>query len=144
MEEKKPDIFKTKKYISFGKMLEESKAVISLSILKKFQKDILELNLTEQEWNHVTTEDFSTVRTSPTIAAASKAKIMAARSIIFSTVKSVKSDTHDAFKFVDEVINIKDRLLNYGAHPTDDTLFRTEMEEAVELFGKLQNALSKV
>ncbi len=29
-------------------------------------------------------------------------------------------------------------------NPTDDMLFRTEMEEAVELFGKLQASLSKV
>lgn len=59
-------------------------------------------------------------------------------------MESVKLETFEALKYVKEVREIKDRLLNYGAHPSDDTLFKTEMKEAIELFDKLHSVLNKV
>lgn len=144
LEKKKPEIFKTKEYFAFGKMLQEAKIIISQSVVAKFQKNILDLNLTDEEWAHVAAENFNEIKISTDIHKNSKKKIFAARKAIFDTAKSVKTETNEAFQFVDKVINIKDRLLNYGAHPSDDTLFKTEMEEAIALFDNLQSVLNAV
>lgn len=141
---KKPEIFDTKKYVSFGNMLQEAKNIISQSALAKFQGTILKLSLSDEEWSFVSAENFNEVKINPAINKNSKKKILASRRVIFDTVKSVKLETNEALKFVENVIKIKDRLLNYGAHPSDDTLFKTEMDEAMVLFQKLQDVLNKV
>jgi energy-coupling factor transporter ATP-binding protein EcfA2 len=141
---KESDIFKSKDYVSFSKMLDEATNVISQSILNKFQSNILELQLTPEEWEHVKSVDFNSFKTSPDIANGIKKKVFKARNAVFGMIESIKSETDEALKFVKEVRAIKDRLLNYGAHPTDDTLYKTEMQAALVLFENLQTVLNKV
>ncbi|MDP1811796.1 MAG: AAA family ATPase [Sediminibacterium sp.] len=140
----KSEIFNTKDYVSFSQMLDEAKNIISQSILQKFQDGILKLGLSADEWNYVKAENFNDIKISPDITKEVKEKIFKARNAVFDSVQSVKAETHDALQFVNQVRKIKDRLLNYGAHPSDDTLYKTEMEDAVGLFEKLQNILKRV
>lgn len=140
----KSEIFRTKDYVSFSKMLDEAKNIISQSILQKFQNGILELSLSSEEWDYVKAENFNDIKISPALTKGVKAKIFKARTTVFDTVQSIKAETHDALQFVNRVRLIKDRLLNYGAHPSDDTLYKAEMEDAVLLFEKLQTIFNRV
>ncbi len=140
----KPELFNTNKYVSFSQMLDEAKNIISQSILQKFQDGILKLSLSAVEWDYIKAEDFNEIKINPDITNGVKSKIFKARTAVFDIVQSVKAETHDALQFVNQVRKIKDRLLNYGAHPSDDTLYKTEMEDAVVLFEKLQNILKRV
>lgn len=144
LDKKETEIFKTKDFVSFSQMLNEAKNIISESILSKFQNNILELNLTPEEWILTKAEDFNSIRISPDINNRTKNKIFRARTALFETAEAVKMETSEALKYVEQVRKIKDRLLNYGTHPTDDTLYATEMEEAMNLLEKLQSVLSKV
>lgn len=140
----KSEIFNIKDYVSFSQMLDEAKNIISQSILQKFQDGILKLGLSADEWEYIKAENFNEIKISPDINKGVKEKIFKARTAVFDTAQAVKAETHDALQFVNQVRKIKDRLLNYGAHPSDDTLYKTEMEDAVVLFEKLQNILKRV
>lgn len=144
VDKKKPEIFRTKDYVPFGKMIEEAKNVIIQSILSKFQKSILELDLSPEDIRAISQDDITSFKTNPAIEPALKTKIISARKTLFELLEKANIENKEALKFINEVHKIKDRILNYGAHPSDETLFKTEMEEAVKLFGELQTVLDKV
>jgi energy-coupling factor transporter ATP-binding protein EcfA2 len=144
LDKKKPEIFKTKEYVSFGSMIDTARNVITESVLLKFQTSILELELTKPELKLIFQDDISAFKKDKTVDIELKKKVLGARNSLFEIAAKTNKEYIEAFKFVKEVKKIKDRILNYGAHPSDEDLFKTEMEEAVKLFEKLQSVLNKV
>lgn len=145
LEKNKSEIFSTKEYVSFSQMLDETGNILIKSVLQKFESSILDQNLSTEEWDQIKSEKFEEdIRKAPGLTKGLKRKLFKARTSVFETAQSAKAETFEALQFVNQVRKIKDRLLNYGAHPTDDTLYKTEMESAVALFDKLQGVLNKL
>ena len=144
LEERGSNIFKVKDYVSFGKMIDETRNLINEVGLQKFQRSVIELELTDDEMNLISVDDISKVQTDNTITPAIRQKIIGARKALFEIAAKTTKENSQALKFVKEVKKIKERILNYGAHPSDEALFKTEMESAVALFEKLKEVLNKV
>jgi hypothetical protein len=63
---------------------------------------------------------------------------------LFNLIYSINKDNFEALKVIDEVKKLKDRILNYGAHPHSITLYRKEVEDGMKLMTKLEKVLSRV
>ena len=125
-------------------MINKANEAITELSLKQFQSAISELELTDEEMKLVSQDDISAFKKDTTVDLILKKKVIGARNALFELATRTTKENAEALKFVREVRKIKDCILNYGAHPSDETLFKSEMEEAVKLFEKLQSVLNKV
>jgi len=144
LDKKKLEIFKAKEYVSFGNMIDAARNIITESVLHKFQSSILELELSKADIKLISQDDISIFKKDRAVDKDLKKKILGARTALFEIASKTNKEYVEAFKFVKEVKNIKDRILNYGAHPSNEALYKREMEAAVKLFEKLQEVLNKV
>jgi hypothetical protein len=79
-----------------------------------------------------------------TIDGHKKAKVIAIRRDLFNLIFTMNKHNFEALKVIDEVRKLKDRILNYGAHPHSTTLYRTEIEDGIKLMTRLEKVLSRV
>lgn len=136
--------FKAKEYISFSQMIEETKNIICQRSIRIFQEKILGQDISEEEWELVKSEEFKLFRENVNVNVDVKSKVATVRKTIFESAQFMTNELQGALKAVNQIKILKDRLLNYGAHPSDDVLYKTEMEEALELFKGMQGILNKV
>lgn len=136
--------FKTKDFVSFSQMIEEARNIICQRSIRNFQDKILGQEISKEEWELVKSEEFKLFREDANVNVDLKSRVATVRKTIFESAQFMTNELQDALKAVNQIKILKDRLLNYGAHPSDDVLYKTEMEEALKLFKAMQGILNKV
>lgn len=137
-------VFDKKAFVSFGQKLNEAKNAIDKANYSKFLQLILENDFTDPVLKKISENDFTAVMRDTTIDGHKKAKVIAIRRDLFNLVFTMNKDNFEALKVIDEVRKLKDRILNYGAHPHSTTLYRTEIEDGIKLMTRLEKVLSRV
>lgn len=144
LEKKMKMVFDKKDFVTFGQKLNEAKNAIDKSNYEKFQKLILENDFTDPVLKKISEEDFRAVMADKTIDGKKKGKLIAIRRDLFKMIFDLNKENFEALKVIDEVRKLKDRILNYGAHPHSVTLYRREVEDGMKLMTRLEKILSKV
>ena len=135
-----PTIFNDKKFRSFGTMIEMAYKSLNENTLKQFDDKLIKLELSPEDLALLKQDDFTNFITRP-IPQNQKLKILKARTALFEFADNATVKKRKALNFLKQVQHIKDKILNQGAHPTDEVIYRTEMEEAVEIFESFKEAL---
>lgn len=144
LEKKMNMVFDKKDFVTFGQKLNEAKNAIDKTNYEMFQKLILENDLTDPILKKISEENFTTVKRDMTIDGTKKAKLIAIRRNLFKLIFDLNKENFEALKVIGEVKKLKDRILNYGAHPHSVTLYRKEVEEGMKLMSRLEKVLSSV
>lgn len=144
VEKKMNMVFDKKDFVTFGQKLNEAKNAIDKANYEKFQKLILENDFTDPVLKKISEEDFRAVMADTTIDGKKKGKLIAIRREIFKMIFDLNKENFEALKVIDEVRKLKDRILNYGAHPHSVTLYRREVEDGMKLMTRLEKVLSRV
>lgn len=144
LEKKMKVIFDKKNFVSFSQKLNEAKNAIDKANYAKFQTIIMENDFNNPILRKIDAKDFAAVIRDKTIDGEDKAKLIAIRRNLFNLIFSLNKDNIEALKLIDEVKKLKDRILNYGAHPHSVTLYRQEVEDGMKLLTRLEAVLSRV
>jgi ABC-type lipoprotein export system ATPase subunit/HEPN domain-containing protein len=141
---KKPAIFSTGKFKSLGFMLEEAFNVINQNSFSHFESAIIKEELTPAELVEVRADIWNepNLLQRQDLTQEQKTKIIRVRKRIFDLAESIRVETSRALKVIKEVKEIKDRILNLGAHSTNEPLYHSEMKDAMDIFKRLKEALS--
>ena len=79
----------------------------------------------------------------PDLAPAERGKLKSARKHLRSLIKDENWNVMENIKLIDELLNTTERVLNPGAHGTDAPLYEHEVQNALDLIGRLQSCLSQ-
>ena len=142
----KPDIFPAGKFKSLGFMIEEAHRLILQSSFARFEAAILSQQLSPDEILEVKADvwnEAALIRR-PDLTQEQKNKIIRARTNLFAFAENVRAETGKALAMIKEVKEIKNRILNLGAHPVDELLYRREMEDAIKIFANFKEVLFAV
>lgn len=137
----KPEIFSDNKFVSLGKLLKDAKAELLSKTLRKLENTLLGLNLSDEEVSLVKGATIEPITRHAVLSGRRKTQLIAIRAEFLKLSEHANVNTNKALDVIKEVEKIKDRILNLGAHPTDEPLYATEMEEAVNIFAGLKDVL---
>ncbi len=140
---KKPAIFSSGKFKSLGFMLEEAFNIINQNSFSLFESALIKEELTPVELVEVRADVWSEANLllRPDLTQEQKNKIIRVRKKLFDFAESIRAEKSKALKVINEVKEIKDRILNLGAHSTNEPLYRSEMKSAMEIFKRLKETL---
>lgn len=135
-----PTIFSDKKFRSLGSMIEMAYKSLNESTLKQFDENLIQLKLTEEDLTILQQDDFTNFMQRP-IPQKQKQRILKARTTLFALADNATKAKRKALDFLKQVQHIKDKILNQGAHASDEVTYKAEMLEAVEIFESFKKTL---